>query len=136
MEFTSHSGPASQCAWSGQGRGSVTTEPFADGVKFHERGHFRPSGSKREIAFTNTYRWEFVSGGLRLFHERRGAEHAVWLFDLEETPGGDWLARHAHQCGEDRYTARLTPSATGFELRWRIDGPRKDEHLHYRYAQQ
>lgn len=105
-------------------------------MRFHERGHFHLCGQARPVAFSNVYRWEVEHDCLRLFHERRGAEQAVWLFDLVAMASSPALIAHqAHACGNDRYSARLTPCDGGFDLAWRIRGPRKDETLHYRYRQ-
>ncbi len=134
LEFTSQSGPNSRCAWSGQGKGTVKAVIRGNTIRFHERGHFIPEGHSRAVPFTNVYRWEVEPNCLRLFHERRGAEHAVWLFDLIEDEASSTLVSHdAHLCGDDRYSARLTPLTNGFDLNWHIEGPRKDEAIHYRY---
>ncbi len=103
-------------------------------LRFHEEGHFALAGQQREVAFRNVYRWELEEDRLRLFHERRGREAAVWLFDLvEATDGSALVAAEPHLCGADRYTARLELTADGFALDWRIQGPRKDEAIAYRY---
>ncbi|MFC3283115.1 DUF6314 family protein [Litchfieldella rifensis] len=134
VDFSSRPGTASRSGWSGHGHGSVQVESRGDTVRFFERGHFLPTGQSREVPFTNVYRWEFSTDRLRLFHERRGADHAVWLFDLGmDDASGDLLSLDAHLCGADRYQARLTPLADGFDLQWRITGPRKEETLRYRY---
>lgn len=138
LKFSSRSGTASQCDWSGEGSGSVTVseddQARCSHVRFHEEGHFALAGQSQELAFRNVYRWELEEDRLRLFHERRGREAAVWLFDLVEAQDGNGLvAAEAHLCGEDRYTARLEINADGFTLDWRIQGPRKDESIAYRY---
>ncbi|MGB8711894.1 MAG: DUF6314 family protein, partial [Onishia taeanensis] len=127
-----------QCEWSGEGYGSVTVSEDDQvrcfHVRFHEEGHFALAGQSREVAFRNVYRWELEEDRLRLFHERRGREAAVWLFDLIEAEDGSGLVAAApHLCGEDRYTARLAVNSDGFALDWRIQGPRKDESIAYRY---
>jgi len=138
LKFSSRSGTASQCDWSGEGSGSVTVsednQARCSHVRFHEEGHFALAGQSQELAFRNVYRWELEEDRLRLFHERRGREAAVWLFDLVEAQDGNGLvAAEAHLCGEDRYTARLEINADGFTLDWRIQGPRKDESIAYHY---
>lgn len=134
LKFSSRSGNASQCEWSGEGYGSVTVSEDDQVIRFHEEGHFALAGQSREVAFHNVYRWELEEDRLRLFHERRGREAAVWLFDLIESEDGSGLVAAApHLCGEDRYTARLEVNTEGFALDWRIQGPRKDEAIAYRY---
>lgn len=134
VDFFSYPGAGSHSGWSGQGHGSVQVESQGDIVRFFEQGHFQPAGSCQQVAFTNVYRWEFAVDRLRLFHERRGTDHAVWLFDLGlDEASGDLLSLDAHLCGADRYLARLTPLIDGFDLQWRITGPRKDETLLYQY---
>lgn len=134
FRFTSSSGAQSHCAWNGSGQGSVCVSQAADGLRFHEQGQFRLEQGNSEIAFSNVYRWSLHEDRLALFHERRGKAHAVWLFDLTSEANGTALVSHApHLCGADRYMARLEPQHDGFDLEWRIHGPRKDEHLVYRY---
>lgn len=134
LEFSSRSGNGSQCDWSGEGHGRVTVSEEGQVLRFHEEGHFALAGQPREVAFRNVYRWELEEDRLRLFHERRGREAAVWLFDLIEAADGSGLvAADPHLCGEDRYTARLELMADGFTLDWTILGPRKDEAIAYRY---
>ncbi len=105
-------------------------------LTFLESGRFRPEGAAESIAFHNVFRWTPQADTIVLSHERRGIDAAVWLFDLvtaDHEQGCDLISREAHLCGNDRYQARLTFMAQGFDLEWTIQGPRKDEHLHYRY---
>ncbi|GGX95441.1 hypothetical protein GCM10007160_23780 [Litchfieldella qijiaojingensis] len=114
----------------------METTTIGNIVRFHEQGRFVPEGKARAVAFTNVYRWEVESDRLRLFHERRGADQAVWLFDLVVSEPGTsttLVSRDAHVCGDDRYAAHLTLHPDGFDLNWRIEGPRKDEAIYYRY---
>ena len=39
-----------------------------------------------------------------------------------------------HLCGQDHYSAELVEEASGFQLKWQIQGPRKNERLEYRYS--
>jgi len=129
--------PGSQSGWAGRGSGTVAVEAHADAsLTFTESGRFRLDGAAESVAFRNVFRWTPTPDALALSHERRGAEAAVRLFEL--IPAGpddnaDWVAREAHQCAADRYRARLTLAEAGFDLQWRIEGPRKNEHLYYRY---
>lgn len=134
LEFSSHPGAASRSGWQGHGVGEVRTTRDGMIVRFFESGRFYPTGQARAVAFSNIYRWEIVDDRLRLFHERRGSEQAVWLFDLLPQAGSTTLVEQAaHLCGEDCYSARLVPHDHGFDLTWRIRGPHKDEILRYRY---
>ncbi|MDR5904191.1 DUF6314 family protein [Franzmannia qiaohouensis] len=136
VSFTSCSGERSQCAWSGSGQGSVRIARDPDGLRFHEQGRFRLDRGDAEVAFRNVYRWALHDEHIGLYHERRGKAHAVWLFDLvTSAEEGVLVARDAHLCGDDRYSARLTLRDDGVDLDWRISGPRKDERLYYRYRQ-
>lgn len=138
LDFTSRSGSGSQCAWSGEGQGSVVVVTCADAsVRFSETGHFRLDASTANaVPFRNVFRWTPSREQFALSHERRGAEAAVWLFDLIAAGDGeraDLVSREAHLCAADRYRARLTFMDDGFDLEWIISGPKKDELLHYRY---
>ncbi|APX92589.1 hypothetical protein BWR19_06335 [Halomonas sp. 1513] len=136
VSFEARSGAHSQCAWNGRGEGSVVVRQAPDGLRFHEQGRFRLDRSDAEVAFHNVYRWALHDDHIGLYHERRGEEHAVWLFDLVASDEDDGLvARDAHLCGDDRYSARLRLHDDGIDLDWRICGPRKDERLYYRYRQ-
>jgi hypothetical protein len=46
---------------------------------------------------------------------------------------GLWKSAQDHVCINDLYSGELRESANGFELTWHITGPKKDEHLFYRY---
>ncbi|WP_052384056.1 DUF6314 family protein [Litchfieldella xinjiangensis] len=132
--FDAQPGPSSASGWQGQGNGQVRIEQQANQIRFHEQGHFQPAAGGNPVAFTNVYRWEVEVDRLRLFHERRGPAHAVWLFDLVAGHDSlDLVSDEAHLCGMDNYWARLHLWSGGFDLHWQIRGPRKDETLHYRY---
>ncbi|WP_084671551.1 DUF6314 family protein [Modicisalibacter ilicicola] len=145
VTFRSRSGAGSRCGWSGKGQGRVEARCHEDGsLTFTETGHFQqdalpePSGisSARPLPFHNVFRWRSHAEHVALSHERRGVDAAVWLFDLvvaEDERDADFVSREAHLCGDDRYRATLTFTEDGFDLEWTIHGPRKDEHLHYRY---
>ena len=138
LDFTSRSGSGSQCAWSGEGHGSVTVAIDAGAsVRFSESGHFQlDAPGACAVPFRNVFRWTPGREHIALSHERRGAEAAVWLFDLIAAPTSesvDLVSREAHLCGDDRYRAKLIFMDDGFDLDWTISGPKKDEHLRYRY---
>lgn len=149
LDFSSHSGPDSRNAWSGRGIGTVEvlSEPAnhgADELVFLEQGQFTLAGQPSSVTFHNRYRWQLSPAGdaLKLSHERRGRDAAVFLFDLikDDAKGPDhFISREAHLCIDDLYAATLMierdteGNATGFILKWRITGPRKDESLTYHY---
>lgn len=138
MEFTASSLSGSKTDWNGGGSGRVKVLTALDSgrriVRLEETGELRV-GAGRSVPFHNTYRLTWYADYIRLHHERFGSEHAVWLFDLIEDPKhSDGLISQApHPCGDDRYSARLVLDDEGFSMSWKIEGPRKNEHLHYRY---
>ncbi|KXS38393.1 MAG: hypothetical protein AWU55_1610 [Halomonadaceae bacterium T82-2] len=135
--FSSLPGARSQTGWAGNGEGRVAVTTDEDGsVVFTESGRFHPAVAPDApaVSFRNVFRWRFLADRVSLAHERRGAEAAVRLFDLApEDTANTWASCHDHICGDDRYRAWLVLGPLGFDLRWTIEGPRKDEHLHYRY---
>ena len=145
VTFRSRSGAGSRCGWSGEGSGTVTVALHDDGsLTFTENGLFRLDAhpadsdilSPRPMAFHNVFRWHLGEERIALSHERRGPDAAVRLFDLviaDREQEADFVSREAHLCGDDRYRARLTLLDQGFDLVWSIQGPRKNEQLHYHY---
>jgi hypothetical protein len=134
FHFTAEPGPRSGTGWRGAGDGRVETDLSGDHCIFHESGDFRPAGSGRLVAFTNTYHWQRVDRGrLRLSHGRRGPDALVFLFDLVADGGGGLVCLAPHACGADFYHGAAALTETGLTLRWTITGPRKDESLSYRY---
>ena len=133
LRFTARPGPQSRTGWAGQGEAEVRIGDDADGLRFHESGMFTPEASDTPVAFRNVYRWQFHDDRVALWHERFGRAAAVWLFDLVPIDTGVYAAADSHLCGADRYDARLTLVDAGFDLRWSIAGPRKDETLAYHY---
>jgi len=128
---TSIPGPASKTGWLGRGRGTVELIKRGDSeLHFLERGTFQVEGSD-PVEMYNTFIWHRRSTGLRLSHGRHG--EPVFLFDLEAAGAGTWKSAEAHTCVDDLYFGALTETAMGFDLEWTITGPKKDEHLHYRY---
>ncbi|KFF49961.1 hypothetical protein GY26_05240 [Gammaproteobacteria bacterium MFB021] len=130
--FTAETGAGSRTGWSGHGQGSVRTEVEGDTVRFHESGHFTLAG-QQPVTMRNLYCWRLAPERVALAHERRGREAAVALFDLVAADADTLVSEHHHQCAADAYSARLHLLVDGFDLAWRILGPRKDETLHYRY---
>lgn len=63
--------------WDGVGEGTVTVARPAEGViVFEESGIWRPPG-RRELSFTNVFRWTAVGDVLRLDHLRFGPDRPV-----------------------------------------------------------
>lgn len=133
LRFTATPGPASQTGWAGRGEAQVESSADRDGIRLYEHGLFTPGVTGTPIVFQNVYRWVEDADRLSLWHERFGRDAAVWLFDLVAADHHSLVTAAPHPCGADRYDARLTLAADGFDLRWSITGPRKDETLAYRY---
>lgn len=129
---TSKPGPASKTGWRGHGRGSVELIKKGDTeLRFLERGTFEFGGSEA-VEMYNTFIWQRRDDGLRLSHGRHA--EPVFLFDLEPAGDGVWKSARAHVCADDLYFGILTETAAGIDLEWTITGPKKDEHLYYRYV--
>jgi len=133
LSFSATPGPNSRTGWAGLGEADVRTSGDAGQLRLHEDGQFTPKATGTPVAFRNIYRWVDRGDRLSLWHERFGRDAAVWLFDLAATAPNELTTVDAHVCGDDRYAARLSLTADGFDLRWSITGPRKDETLAYRY---
>jgi hypothetical protein len=128
----SEPGPASKTDWHGHGWGSVELIERSDAeLHFLEHGSFEFGGSE-PVEMYNTFIWQRRDNGLRLSHGRHG--EPVFLFDLEPAGAGVWKSARAYECADDLYLGILTETAAGLDLEWTITGPRKDEHLCYRYA--
>ncbi|WP_106419899.1 DUF6314 family protein [Salinicola tamaricis] len=130
--FTAEAGAGSRTGWSGHGQGSVQAAVNGDEIRFHESGHFTLAG-QQPVVMRNLYCWRLQPERVALAHERRGRDAAVALFDLVAADADTLVSEHHHQCAADAYSARLHLLPEGFDLAWRILGPRKDETLHYRY---
>ena len=133
LSFTAKPGPYSRTGWAGRGEARVQVSDDDDGLRFHESGEFTPAATGVAVAFRNVYRWVLHADRISLWHERFGRDAAVWLFDLVPTTPREMVAAKSHRCGDDRYDARLRVVDEGFDLRWAIAGPRKDETLMYKY---
>lgn len=133
LSFRSEPGAASRSGWAGCGDGWISVSADGDDWLMVEQLRFWPAGSARSLPCRNTYRWQWAGDRLRLYHERFGAGAAVFLFDLVAAGRGRLVCNSPHPCGKDDYRATLVLTEDGFELDWSISGPRKDEHIHYRY---
>ncbi|HEG4447353.1 DUF6314 family protein [Aeromonas hydrophila] len=128
--FTASNGEGSATDWCGSGEGEVTVTDHHGGWLFAEQGRYTtPHG--RVLAMHNRFWWQRSERGIRLSHLRY--EQPVVLFELLPQADGRWLTAEPHLCGQDHYSAELTPTGDGFLLGWQITGPRKNERLSYRY---
>ena len=129
--YSAQPGPRSQTGWRGRGNGQVTLEwQGEDELHFIEQGEFCADGGV-SVAMFNRFIWQRTEQGIRLSHGRRGER--VFLFELQPQADGYWRSVADHLCINDLYSGQLRPLEQGFELIWRINGPKKDECLIYRY---
>lgn len=129
--YSSEPGPLSQTGWYGEGQGTVTLERHGDDeLHFVEQGQFRQQNGPA-VDMINRFIWRKTTSGIALSHGRRG--EPVFLFELRWQADGLWNNAEEHLCINDVYSGELRESANGFELTWHIRGPKKDEHLFYRY---
>ncbi len=133
FHFTARAGAKSQTGWNGIGEGRVRATRSTGGVRFFETGSFTLQGQTQPVPMRNVYRWDGFDDRIALLHERRGPESAVALFDLVADGVDTLVSASVHQCAADAYSANLTLREDGFDLEWRILGPRKDEHILYHY---
>ena len=128
--FSASNGAGSATDWSGSGEGEVVVTDHQGGWLFVETGRYTtPQG--RVLTMHNRFWWQRGEQGIRLSHLRY--EQPVVLFELLPQTDGRWLTAEPHLCGQDHYSAELTPTGDGFLLGWQITGPRKNERLSYRY---
>lgn len=128
--FSASNEAGSATDWSGSGEGEVVVTDHHGGWLFVETGRYTtPHG--RVLTMHNRFWWQRGEQGIRLSHLRY--EQPVVLFELLPQADGRWLTAEPHLCGQDHYSAELTPTEGGFLLGWQITGPRKNERLSYRY---
>lgn len=124
--------------WNGQGHGQVAVDaPTPDALVFHETGQWQPSGREHlpSLQFSNTYRWTLVDEKtVRLEHLRLGPENPIFLVDLQPDPDHGWASVTPHECVADLYALTLSVESDGITVEWKITGPKKDEHITYRYG--
>ncbi|MGJ8524369.1 hypothetical protein LMG33818_000077 [Halomonadaceae bacterium LMG 33818] len=138
VEFSASTQQGSRTGWNGEGHGKVEVTSSLQGeyrvVYLKETGKFCLRGA-RPVSFKNVYRLTWYANRISLHHERRGKEHAVWLFDLTRDQDNPdvLLSEEPHLCGSDHYSAVLKLSPQGFILNWTIQGARKNERLAYHY---
>ena len=131
LEFEAQSQAAT--GWNGIGIGSVAvSEPAAGVIVFEETGNWKSPG-RREVRFTNSFRWSGAGEALRLEHLRFGPNEPVLLFDMAPGENGVWREISPHQCREDCYSASLAVQGKELLVAWVVQGPRKQESIRYRY---
>jgi len=124
--------------WAGHGQGEVVVRRSADGViAFDEHGAFELARAGASLPFRNSLRWTVHADRIVLAHCRQDARVGTRLVEFRAaTASPDGTTLHAaapHYCGLDCYDAVLRLFDTGFDLHWRITGPRKNEDLLRRY---
>lgn len=129
---------ASASGWAGRGRGRVRVAHAADGgIDFQENGRFEAEDGRAALAFRNLLRWTVEPDRILLAHRRHGPAAGTRLVELRPQrigPAGAGLVGvEPHHCGADRYEATLKLAEDGFDMLWRVTGPRKDERLIHRY---
>ncbi|MEW5248354.1 DUF6314 family protein [Microbulbifer sp. 2201CG32-9] len=130
FSFTASNGPGSATDWHGHGRGQVVAETAASQLLFEESAHFTHSDGRR-VKMQNRYRWTLLQDSLKLEHLRRAVP--VLLFELAPVTAHGFRQVTPHHCGRDTYTAELLLHRPDIELIWQIQGPHKNERLHYHY---
>lgn len=113
----------------GTGEGEV--RPCSSGescLLFEERGILQWEKG-REIPFSNTYRWTLDRSqrSLALEHLRYGPAHPVFLTELTPFAFNSLEGLGPHLCGKDAYFASLWLHEEGFELFWKMIGPKKND---------
>jgi Family of unknown function (DUF6314) len=131
ISFIARSGKPN--GWNGQGRGIVETATTTAGaVTFGESGVWR-SVDGNESRFRNTFRWSVIDNLVRLEHLRFGEGNPVHLFDLAQVGEQEWKSASPHLCRDDCYAAVLLILEDCIEVRWSIDGPKKQQAIEYVY---
>ncbi|MBS3822409.1 MAG: hypothetical protein KGY53_00780 [Wenzhouxiangellaceae bacterium] len=129
---------ASASGWAGRGRGRVrVTHAADDAIDFEENGRFEAEDGRAALAFRNLLRWTVEPDRIVLAHRRHGPAAGTRLVELRPQRIGPAEAGlvgiEPHRCGADRYQATLKLAGDGFDMVWRVTGPRKDERLIHRY---
>ena len=130
FSFTASNGPGSKTNWRGHGRGDVVATLDGRQVTFDEQAEYT-DGDGHKIQLQNRYRWTLDDDSIQLAHLRRA--EPVFLFALAPVTEHGFRERKVHHCGDDIYTAELLMHPDQLELIWHIEGPRKNERLHYHY---
>ncbi len=121
--------------WNGKGSGDIQIEASGLVLIFREEGTWKTKEGQ-VLTFKNVWRWTYQPSkkSIKLEHLRFGAENPVFLFDLSVAVGPQLNSDQPHKCVNDYYTGTLTLKEDNLELDWYIEGPKKDEHIHYIYS--
>jgi hypothetical protein len=103
--------------------------PDGTTLVLHERGQWRADDGDA-VRFHNRWEWSIDGDTLRVSRVRAGS--AVPLVVL--VPDGRRMVTvHAHECGQDLYTASLSIEGDALVLEWLVAGPRKRQRLRIAY---
>lgn len=118
----------------GQGK-VISTRSSSHVLIFSEKGSWQDKQGL-DVNFTNVFRWtlDLDAKIISLEHLRYGSLHPVFLLHL--TPSGmqSLSSVDPHLCGEDTYFGQIHFDNHGFQLTWRVMGPKKNEELDYYYS--
>ena len=135
LEFRAKSGRGA-AGWNGFGQGKVeTTFDQNNNLIFSETGKWNTSTNHR-LGFTNVFRWstDASTNNIHLSHLRYGPDKAVYLFSLTNRDQKNWRVVAPHHCKDDVYTAKLVLMNDSLDLHWEVNGPNKQEFMHYQYT--
>lgn len=106
-----------------QGAGIIEVRsPDPGHVVWRERGRWT-AGSLAGIEFSNSTAWAIEGRILELSHLRRGEAAPVHLVRLVSTTDNAMVSQRPHQCGRDRYSARLAWESDRLSLHWTVASP-------------
>lgn len=111
-----------------EGSGTVTIGRADPSVlEWEERGSWRDAEG-RETTYSDRLRWTLSPEGdqVTLSHLRRGHSAPIHLGDLRFAGDARYRVLDPHTCSEDTYLAELTVKGDWIELRWHVQGPKKD----------
>lgn len=135
-KYKSEPGVKSLMGWEGEGQGCVTLRLEKDKLFFTETGQFILSQNNHKVKTNNEFIWQYLAKNrIRLLHSRFGRDKQIELFELVYHTGTDsWESEQAYLCGDDIYSGKVIKNTHGIEFFWSINGPRKQEKLHYCYS--
>ena len=115
--------------------GSVNVlKPSDQELIFTEEGFW--DNSKEPIHFTNKLRWSIDKEKklISLEHLRHSVENPVFLFHFSLKEANKLISAQAHICDPDTYLGEITWSDKEIEYQCRVEGPKKNDLLIYRYT--
>jgi hypothetical protein len=120
-----------------EGRGEVILQDKSnESLIFFEKGKWQNVHSKKEIPFTNVFRWHLApeTGLISLEHLRFGIERPVFLFSLTQVDDNFFKSLKPHEYKEDAYFGSILFDEHYIHLNWRILGPKKNVTLSIIYS--